>query len=71
MKLQQRFNATAMIALINAGLAQAQDFPTRAITLIIPFPPGGVAELTGRPTAMAMEKILKQSAYLVIEGIIN
>ena len=65
MKLQQRFNATAMIALINAGLAQAQDFPTRAITLIIPFPPGGVAEITGRPTAMAMEKILKQPMALV------
>ena len=54
-----------MIALINAGLAQAQDFPTRAITLIIPFPPGGVAEITGRPTAMAMEKILKQPMALV------
>ena len=65
MKLQQLFNATAMIALINAGLAQAQDFPTRAITLIIPFPPGGVAEITGRPTAMAMEKILKQPMALV------
>jgi tripartite-type tricarboxylate transporter receptor subunit TctC len=46
--------------------AQAQEaFPTRAVTLIIPFPPGGVAEITGRPTAMAMEKILKQPMALV------
>ena len=46
--------------------AHAQDaFPTRAITLIVPFPPGGVAEITGRPTAMAMEKILKQPMALV------
>ena len=46
--------------------AFAQDaFPTRAITLIVPFPPGGVAEITGRPTAMAMEKILKQPMALV------
>ena len=65
MKLRQRFKASAMIALINAGFAQAQDFPARAITLIIPFPPGGVAEITGRPTALAMEKILKQPMALV------
>ena len=46
--------------------AHAQDvFPSRAVTLIIPFPPGGVAEITGRPTAMAMEKMLKQPMALV------
>ena len=39
----------------------AQDvFPARAITMIVPFPPGGVADVTGRPTAAAMEKIVKQ-----------
>ncbi len=65
MKLQQLLKAITIVLLINAGLAQAQDFPTRAITLIIPFPPGGVAEVTGRPTAMAMEKILKQPMALV------
>ena len=49
-----------------ACAAQAQDaYPTRAITLIIPFPPGGVAEITGRPTGMAMERILKQPVALV------
>ncbi len=54
------------LLLLCASSAQAQDaFPARAITLIIPFPPGGVAEITGRPTAMAMEKILKQPVALV------
>jgi tripartite-type tricarboxylate transporter receptor subunit TctC len=28
--------------------------------MIVPFPPGGVADVTGRPTAAAMEKVLKQ-----------
>ena len=52
--------------LLSALGAYAQDtFPSRAITLIIPFPPGGVAEITGRPTALAMEKILKQPVALV------
>ncbi len=52
--------------LASVCVAQAQEaFPTRAITLIVPFPPGGVAEITGRPTAMAIEKILKQPMALV------
>ena len=41
--------------------AVAQEtFPSRPITMIVPFPPGGVADITGRPTAIAMEKVLKQ-----------
>jgi tripartite-type tricarboxylate transporter receptor subunit TctC len=44
-----------------SSAAVAQDvFPARAITMIVPFPPGGVADVTGRPTAAAMEKIVKQ-----------
>jgi tripartite-type tricarboxylate transporter receptor subunit TctC len=31
-------------ALLLAGVAQAQQFPTRAITLVVPFPPGGVTD---------------------------
>lgn len=52
--------AGALGVLASAG-AMAQDaFPTRAITMIVPFPPGGVADITGRPTASAIEKVLKQ-----------
>ena len=41
--------------------AAAQDaFPSRPITMIVAFPPGGVADITARPTAAAMEKVLKQ-----------
>lgn len=49
----------AVLALV-AATAAAQDYPARPITLIVPFPPGGVADITGRPTAAALEKILKQ-----------
>jgi tripartite-type tricarboxylate transporter receptor subunit TctC len=41
------------------ALAQ-EAFPGRAISMIVAFPPGGVADITARPTAAAMEKILKQ-----------
>jgi len=44
-----------------AAPALAQDaFPSRAISMIVAFPPGGVADITARPTAAAMEKTLKQ-----------
>jgi len=43
----------------------AQDYPAKPITMIIPFPPGGVAEIVGRPLAASMEKTLKQPIVLV------
>jgi len=56
---------TARIAIglfaVAAAPAIAQDaFPNRAISMIVAFPPGGVADITARPTAAALEKILKQ-----------
>ncbi len=45
--------------------SQAQEYPAKPINMIVPFPPGGVADLTGRPTAMAMEKILRQPVLVV------
>src|SRR5437667_11131471 len=36
-----------------------EKYPNRPITIVGPFPPGGVADLTARPVAAAMEKILK------------
>jgi tripartite-type tricarboxylate transporter receptor subunit TctC len=66
MKMHSMRLPIAATAFACASGVHAQDaFPSRAITLIIPFPPGGVAEITGRPTAMAMEKILKQPIALV------
>ncbi len=49
------------VLMLGCGVAQAQEvFPSRSITMIVPFPPGGVADVTGRPTAAALEKVLKQ-----------
>jgi tripartite-type tricarboxylate transporter receptor subunit TctC len=51
----------AMIMAAIPGPAAAQEpFPTRPITMIVAFPPGGVADNTARPVAAAMERILKQ-----------
>src|SRR6201990_3399561 len=40
-----------------AAFAQA-PWPTRNITMIVPFPAGGQADLAARPVALALEKIL-------------
>ena len=49
--------------LIVAGLcgpAHAQEpYPTRPITIVVAFPPGGLADNTARPVAAALERILK------------
>jgi tripartite-type tricarboxylate transporter receptor subunit TctC len=42
-----------------AALAQA-PYPSKPITMIVPFPPGGVADIVGRPLAAQMEKVFKQ-----------
>jgi tripartite-type tricarboxylate transporter receptor subunit TctC len=48
-----------------AALSLAQDsYPSHPITMVVAFPPGGVAELTGRPTAIAMDKVLKQRVII-------
>src|ERR671916_1974882 len=59
MKVRSVLVAVAAGLATGAALAQ-ETFPTRAITMVVPFPPGGVADVTGRPTAAAMEKLLKQ-----------
>ena len=48
------------------GTSHAQEpYPSRPITIVAPFPPGGVADLTARPVAAAMEKILKNPVGVV------
>jgi tripartite-type tricarboxylate transporter receptor subunit TctC len=40
-------------------LAGAQEsWPSRPITMVVPFPPGGQADLAARPIAQALEKLL-------------
>jgi tripartite-type tricarboxylate transporter receptor subunit TctC len=48
-----------------AGPALAQDaYPSRPITLINPFPPGGAADVVGRPFAAVLEPLVKQPVVI-------
>jgi tripartite-type tricarboxylate transporter receptor subunit TctC len=43
----------------------AQDaYPSHAITIINPFPPGGAVDVVGRPFAAALEPLLKQPVVI-------
>jgi tripartite-type tricarboxylate transporter receptor subunit TctC len=48
--------------------ARAQAWPDRQLTMIVPFPPGGQADLAARPIAAAMEKLLGRPVVVVNRG---
>jgi tripartite-type tricarboxylate transporter receptor subunit TctC len=49
------------------GMAAAQDFPTRPMTMVIPFAAGGPTDLLGRVIAAKMGEILKQN--VIVENV--
>ena len=55
--------------LFSASWAGAQGaWPTRSITMIVPFPPGGLADLVARPVAEAMSRELGQPVVIENKG---
>jgi tripartite-type tricarboxylate transporter receptor subunit TctC len=53
----------AAVVCASAALAQ-ETYPAKPITLIVPFPPGGVADIVGRPFADALSRELKQPVVI-------
>ena len=49
---------------LSCSVVFAQDYPSRPITLIVPFPPGGVADNVARPVAQALSKQLGQTVII-------
>jgi tripartite-type tricarboxylate transporter receptor subunit TctC len=60
--MRKFFMVTALLA---ASGLQAQEYPSKPINMVAPFPPGGVADIVGRPLAASMEKALKQPVLVV------
>ena len=61
--------ALSLMSVCGTLSAQAQeDYPSRPITMVVPFPPGGVADAVGRPVAEAMGRYLKQSVVVDNKG---
>jgi len=65
----QRRYALAAFVLSFAGFAAAQaPYPTKPITMIVPFPPGGLADIVARPVAEAMSRDLGQTVVIENKG---
>ena len=55
---------TLVILACVAASALAADYPDHAITMVVPFPPGGVADTVGRPVADALSRELGQPVVI-------
>jgi tripartite-type tricarboxylate transporter receptor subunit TctC len=60
---RRSFLGAAAAALATPPLATsswAQDYPSRPVTIVNPFPPGGAVDVVSRPFAAGLEPLLKQ-----------
>ena len=63
--MQRRSVLLASLMMSAANLCAAQGaWPTKPITMIVPFPPGGLADLVARPVAEAMSRDLGQTVVI-------
>jgi tripartite-type tricarboxylate transporter receptor subunit TctC len=64
------FRAVLSVALLSAGpaISHAQDFPSKPIRLIVPFPPGGPNDLIARVVGQRMSELLKQQVVIDNRG---
>jgi len=64
MLFSKRAVVAYLLSLGLLGIAQAQDFPTRPITIVIPYPPGASTEQVARLVQPVMQERLKQPVVI-------
>ena len=64
MKRRTLVAAGLMLPAVRPALAQ-DAYPSKPIQIFVPFPPGGVADITARPLAHVMGRLVKQSVVVV------
>ena len=57
----------AMLAALST-LAFAQAYPTKPVTIIVPWPPGGPSDIAARPMAKGLTEDLKQTFIIDNRG---
>src|SRR5207253_5622957 len=56
--------SAAATVTLKASFAQDATYPTHAIVMINPFPPGGAADVVGRPLAAVMEPMVQKPVVI-------
>jgi tripartite-type tricarboxylate transporter receptor subunit TctC len=59
--------SAAAAASLTVGSVFADTFPSHAITIVIPFPPGGASDAVTRPLAAAMEPLVRHRVTIGIK----
>ncbi len=62
--MKRRSIVLAGLLISSATWVAAQAWPTKPVTMIVPFPPGGLADLVARPVAEAMSRELGQPVVI-------
>lgn len=63
--MKRRILLAAGAALPAMALAQGTDYPTRPVSLVVAFPPGGQADVVARPVAAGLERLWRQPVPVV------
>ena len=65
----KKFAALATFLLISAVQSNAQNYPTKVITIVVPFAAGGPTDTLARLIAVPMSKTLKQQ--VIVENVVG
>ena len=57
-------NALLLVACLAAGAALAQAYPSKPLRMVVPFPPGGSADILGRSVGQKLGERLGQSVVI-------
>ncbi len=60
------FAALALAMLVTTTLAHSDDYPSRPITLVVPWGPGGGSDQMGRAVAKILQDTLKTTSVPVV-----
>src|SRR5215212_7173441 len=57
-----------LLAALPGGAVAQAAYPNKPLTMIVPFPPGGLADIVARPVAEAMSRDLGQPVVIENKG---
>src|SRR5688572_7353104 len=61
----KRLLSAAVLALAATGAAAQGAYPSRAVQIIVPNPPGGMNQITAQPLSAVIENLYKQPAPVI------